>query len=66
MATYDTEKIVRFMLAVAPDYVDGYNQLDAEGLLQVACTELQTEDETSTPIEFEVACKRVEAWHKER
>jgi hypothetical protein len=63
---YNTEEIANFMQSVYPDHVDGYNQLDGEGLIQAAITELREPSDTSIPLEFEVACHRIEALHREQ
>lgn len=63
---YSTDEITSFMQSIYGDHVDGYNQLDGEGLIQAAIKELRAPGDDSIPTEFEIACRRIEAQHHEQ
>lgn len=52
------------MESLYSDFIDGYNCLDTDGLLRAAVKELRAD--TGVPVEFEVACKRIEILHREQ
>jgi hypothetical protein len=61
---YNTQEIVAFMQSIQGDYVDGYRELDTNGLLQQSLQELG-HNETTVPVEFEIALRDVVNQHKQ-
>lgn len=63
--TTDVQGIVAFMRTVLQEHIDGYNNLDSEGLLQTTFYELECNPlKRDTPTCYLLAIKQIEQEHK--
>jgi hypothetical protein len=63
---YNTDAITSFMQDNYHAYVDGYQALHSDDLLQDALKELGKPTDTPDSVDFLIALREVEAFHKQQ